>query len=152
MSWMKEKDSSNNFFFFIKLMSFAWWWSNKRLKHLSCSFLDYGSFFSRRNLSIEQMHYKHWLVAQAYLGKRRGSNANKSSELTWTRPNQVYASRYYPFKMYVESETFFFQFAVQAWCNLSPCLNDHSYSWVVYLLQLVFEQAGSKQKCRNYMP
>ena len=29
----------------------------------------------------------------------------------------------------------FFQFAVQAWCHLSPFLNDHSYSWVVNLLQ-----------------
>ena len=57
---------------------------------------------------------------------------------------------YYPFKKYVESE-FFFLFAVQAWCLLSPCLNDHSYSWVVDLLQLVFNQAGSKQNCRKWM-
>ena len=58
---------------------------------------------------------------------------------------------YYPFKKYVESDGFFFQFAVQARCHLSPCLNDHSYSWVVNLLQLVFKQAGSKQKCQKWM-
>ena len=55
-------------------------------------------------------------------------------------------SCYYPFKKYEELEIFFLQFAVQAWCHLSPCLNDHSYSWVVNLLQ-----AGSKQKCRKWM-
>ena len=58
---------------------------------------------------------------------------------------------YYPFKKYVESEHFFFLFAVQAWSHLSPCLNDHSYRWVVNLLQLVFKRAGSKQKCRKWM-
>ena len=57
---------------------------------------------------------------------------------------------YYPFKKYIESD-FFFLFAVQAWCHLSPCLNDHSYSCVVNLLQFVFNQAESKQKCRKWM-
>ena len=42
-----------------------------------------------------------------------------------------------PKSMY-NQKFFFFQFAVQTWCHLSPCLNDHSYSWVVNLLQLVY--------------
>ena len=56
---------------------------------------------------------------------------------------------YYPLKKYVESESFFFSVCCPSVMSLSPCLNDYSYSWVVNLLQLVFNQAGSKQKCRK---
>ena len=71
-----------------------------------------------------------------------------------TEEKPVEASSYYPFKKYVESESFFFQFTVQAWCHLSPCLNDHSYSWVVNLLQLDLSRLDQnkivKTECLNH--
>ena len=58
---------------------------------------------------------------------------------------------YYPLKKHVESEFFFFSVCCPSVMSLKPLLKYHSYSWVVNLLQLVFNQAGSKQKWRKWM-
>ena len=122
---------------------------------IKCAMINFSYFIPCCELTVSEMWAQifHWATFQIDFGTY---NWNVARASMLQEPNSISKcslfSIYYPFQKYAESERYFFcQFAVQVWCHLSPCLSDHSCSWVVNLLQLVFKQAGSKQNCRKWM-